>query len=74
MVYNGKPARKGMPRDNASSPTASLESVMLTGVIDAHEKRNVMTAVVPNAFTQEKNARGRTRWRESSNEAYSSVG
>ena len=41
-----------MLKDDAASPTASLESIMITGVIDAHEERDVMTADVPNAFIQ----------------------
>ena len=27
-----------MSKDDAASPTASLESIMITGVIDAHEE------------------------------------
>ena len=34
------------------SPTASLESILLTAVIDAHEERDVMTCDIPNAFIQ----------------------
>eukprot|EP00980_Cylindrotheca_fusiformis_P010264 scaffold2279_cov88-Cylindrotheca_fusiformis.AAC.1 len=53
MVYNGKPAtRDWLSREDAASPTASLESVFLTATIDAHEGRDVMTADVPNAFIQ----------------------
>ena len=52
MVYNGKPTREWLSRDDAASPTAALESIMLTAVIDAHEERDVMCADVPNAFIQ----------------------
>ena len=36
----------------AASPTASTESVILTGVVEAKEKRNVITLDTPNAFIQ----------------------
>ena len=52
MVYNGKPTRDYYSREEVASPTASLESILITGVIDAHEGRDVMTADVPNAFIQ----------------------
>ena len=49
MVYNGKPTREWL---DSASPTAALESIMLTAVIDAHEERNVMTCNILNAFIQ----------------------
>jgi hypothetical protein len=52
MVYNGKPTREWLSREDSASPTAALESIMLTAVIDAHEGRNVMTCDIPNAFIQ----------------------
>jgi hypothetical protein len=52
MVYNGKPTREWLSREDSASPTAALESIMLTAVIDAHEERDVMTCNVPNAFIQ----------------------
>ena len=52
MVYNGKPTREWLSREDSTSPTAMLESIMLTLAIDAKEKRDVMTADVPNAFIQ----------------------
>ena len=52
MVYNGKPTREYFSKEEATSPTVSLESILITGVIDAHEERDVMTADVPNAFIQ----------------------
>ena len=35
-----------------ASPTAAMESIMLTATIDAHEGRDVMTGDIPNAFIQ----------------------
>ena len=52
MVYNGKGTREWVSKDEAASPTAYVESIMITGVIDAKENRDVMTADVPNAFIQ----------------------
>jgi hypothetical protein len=34
----------------ASSPTVATESIVLTGIIDAKEKRDVITLDIPNAF------------------------
>ena len=36
MVYNGKPTRGWLSREDSASPTA-LESIMLTVGIEAHE-------------------------------------
>jgi hypothetical protein len=52
MVYNGKPTRKRLSREDSASPTAALESIMLTAVIDAHKERDEMTRDIPNAFIQ----------------------
>jgi hypothetical protein len=53
MVYNGKPTREWLSREDSVSPTAALESIMLTAVIDAHEERGLMTCNIPNhAFIQ----------------------
>ena len=54
MVYNGKPTRKWLSREDSASPTAALESIMLTAIVDAKEGRDVMMADVPNAFIQTK--------------------
>jgi len=51
-VYNGKPTREWLGREESASPTASLESIMLTTVVDALEGRDVMTTDIPNAFIQ----------------------
>jgi hypothetical protein len=52
MVYNGKPTREWLSRKDAASPTAALESIIITGVIKAKEQRDVMTCDIPNAFIQ----------------------
>jgi hypothetical protein len=41
-----------LSKDDATAPTASLESIMLTAIIEAKEKRDVMTADIPNAVIQ----------------------
>ena len=51
-VYNGKPTREWHDKEDAASPTASLESIYLTAIIDAKENRDVMTSDIPNAFIQ----------------------
>ena len=52
MVYNGKPTREWLTREDSASPRAALESIMLTAVIDAHEGQDVMCADIPNTFIQ----------------------
>jgi hypothetical protein len=52
MVYNGKPTRKWLSREDSASPTAALESIMLTAVINVHAGRDVMICDIPNAFIQ----------------------
>ena len=49
---NGSIQREWMTREESASPTAALESIMLTGVIDAIEERDVATVDIPNAFIQ----------------------
>ena len=51
-VYNGKPTREWLSKEDSASPTASLESIFITGVIDAKEERDIMVTDVPNAFIQ----------------------
>ena len=41
-----------MAKEDAASPTASLESIVLTRLIDAKETREVATCDTPNAFIQ----------------------
>jgi len=52
MVYNGKVTREWVSKDDAASPTAYVESIMITGVVDAKEDRDVMSGDVPNTFIQ----------------------
>jgi hypothetical protein len=52
LVYNGKPTREWLSREDSASPTVALESIMLTAVIDAHEEHHMMTCNIPNAFIQ----------------------
>ena len=52
MVYNRKPTREWMSRDDAASPTCSVESIMLLSVIDSKENQDILTADVLNAFIQ----------------------
>ena len=49
---NGSVQRKWMDKDETASPTAALESVIMTSVIDAKEGRDVATVDIPNAFIQ----------------------
>ena len=58
MVYNGKPTREWLSREESASPTAVTESIILTAFIDAYKQRDVMTADVPNAFIQAELPRG----------------
>ena len=49
---DGGPMRATAKPEDAASPTAFLESITLTSVIEAHEERDVMMADTPNAFVQ----------------------
>jgi hypothetical protein len=44
--------RDYIPREDAASPTASTESFLITGVIEAKQRREIMTLDIPNAFVQ----------------------
>jgi hypothetical protein len=52
LVYNGKPTRQWLSKEEAASPTASLEGILLTSIVDVKENRDVMSADIPNAFIQ----------------------
>jgi hypothetical protein len=52
MVAGGNKQRGKIDKLDASSPTAALESVLLTAVIDAREGRDVAVIDIPNAFVQ----------------------
>ena len=49
---DGSTQREWMSRDQVSSPTVSTEATLITGVIDALERRDVATCDIPNAFVQ----------------------
>ena len=46
----GSKQRAYIKKEDATSPTVSTEAVLITGVIDAYEERDVATADVPSAF------------------------
>ena len=52
LVYDGSKTRDWVSQEEAASPTVSMESISLTTVIDPKEKRDIMTANIPNAFIQ----------------------
>ena len=49
---NGKPQRKYIDKNDAASPTVSIEAVFLSLLIDAQEKRDVAVIDIPGAFMQ----------------------
>ena len=51
---NGSTQRAYIPKEEAASPTAATDSILVTAVIDAEQERDVMTLDVPNAFVQTK--------------------
>ena len=49
---NGSTQREYIDRDEAASPTAMTDSILLTSTIEAKQGRDIMTADIPNAFVQ----------------------
>ena len=49
---NGSTQREYTDREEAASPTVMTEYIIITGVIEAKQRRYVMTADIPNAFVQ----------------------
>jgi hypothetical protein len=49
---DGRKQRVYIAKEEASSPTVSIEALMISCVIDAKEKRDVATADIPGAFLQ----------------------
>ena len=49
---NGSTQYAYMEGNDATSPTAMMESILITATIDAKQKRDVMTANILNAFVQ----------------------
>ena len=52
LVFNGAGTRGFITKEEAASPTVTMESIQITSVIDAIERRDKMTSDVPNAFIQ----------------------
>jgi hypothetical protein len=51
-VAGGNKQRDYIEKEDASSPTVATESVMLTAIIDAMERRDTAIIDIPNAFIQ----------------------
>ena len=51
-MAGGNKQRDYISKEDASSPTVSTESVLLSCIIDAEEKRDVAVIDIPNAFVQ----------------------
>ena len=51
---NGAPQREYIKKEDAASPTVHTDSVFITGVINAHENRDIMTFDIPGAFVTTK--------------------
>ena len=49
---DGRKQREYINKEDASSPTVSIEAVMISCVIDALEKRDIATVDIPGAFMQ----------------------
>ena len=49
---DGRKQRVWTNKEDATSPTVSTEAVLLTSVIDAKERREVITVDIPGAFMQ----------------------
>ena len=47
LVANGSKQRNWMTKEDTSSPTAYIESVLITAAIDAKEGRDVMCCDIP---------------------------
>ena len=52
MFAGGNNQRGTIDKEDAASPTAALESVLLTSTIDAAEERDSAVIDIPNAFIQ----------------------
>ena len=52
MVAGGNKQRGTIDKDNAASPTAALESVLLISTIDVAEERDSSLIDIPNSFIQ----------------------
>ena len=52
VVAGGNMQRDYLMKEDSSSPTVSTEAVILTSIIDAHERRDVAVIDIPHAFIQ----------------------
>ena len=52
MVAGGNKQRGTIDKEDAASPTAALESVLLTSTIDYVEEMDVAVIDIPNVFIQ----------------------
>jgi hypothetical protein len=51
-VVGGNKQRDYISKEDATSPTVAMESILLTCIIDAEEARDVAIVDIPNAFIQ----------------------
>jgi hypothetical protein len=51
-VAGGNKQRDYIAKEDASSPTVATESLLLSCIINAEEKRDVAVVDIPNAFIQ----------------------
>ena len=49
---DGRKQKLWLSKEEVASPTVATEAVILTSLVDAQERRHVVTADVPNAFIQ----------------------
>ena len=49
---NGSVQRSYISKDEAASPTVSVETLLTTCLIDAKQKRDIVTLDIPNSFVQ----------------------
>ena len=49
---NGSTQRAYIPREEATSPTTATEAILITGLIEAKQRGDVMTLDIPNDFVQ----------------------
>ena len=53
-MYNIKNTSNWLTKEDTTSPTVMTEGIFITGVIDAKEEQDNMSADIPNAFIQAK--------------------
>ena len=55
MAVHRGPTYEGYEKSDGASPTARTDGVIVTAVIDAHERRNIAILDVENTFLPSKN-------------------